>query len=376
MGNIREFPDSRAIDKEAATWLARLDADDDLDSREQASLREWLNRSPRHKDALVSLNQFWGNNILTELMVPLGRYEQQPGFFAAWKRKAVGWPGIATATAACLALVALSVLLFNPQMESNSNGLYVTAVGQQKTVLLDDGSLLQLNTDSQLEVDYTDNYRNLRLLQGEAYFEVKKNPDRPFRVYAGAGRVQAVGTAFNVLLNDAGMNVLVTEGSVALASLGEPVDAEELAAELAGDLAGELAEKLDIDPYVHSQSRDLGTLAAGECISLDATDDFLHNQQKLEEEVEFVDAAKISRMQSWREGFLVFSGEPLEKVVSEITRYTTLSINIADPALRQLQIGGRFKVGDTDSMFAALETNFGIEVRQLNYNQVELKVAQ
>lgn len=363
MDNVHEFPDPRVIDQEAAAWLARLDADAPLSKVEKADLKNWLGRSQRHRESLESLNQFWGNNVLTELMVPPSREGQASSLLSYVVQKFVGWPVAGIAVAACCVL-ALVFALPSGSSFSETNGLYVTAVGQQKTVTLQDGSVVHLNTDSQLDVNFDEGFRNLRLLRGEAYFEVAKNPERPFRVYAGAGRVQAVGTAFNVHIEDAGLNVLVTEGRVALASLGEAAFSQP---EIDGS---------EVDPFVQSNSRELGILDAGELVELRIAENPRSGAIGLEANIETVEEAELSRVESWREGYMFFSGEPLDEVVEEISRYTTLSIVITDPELKQLQIGGRFKAGDTDSMFAALETNFGIEVKQLNYNKVELDLAR
>ena len=99
-----------------------------------------------------------------------------------------------------------------------ANGLYATAVGQQTTTVLPDGSQIILNTNSQIRVKYGDQYRQVHLLQGEALFTVAKNSSRPFRVYAGSGQIQAIGTAFSVYLKGPVVQVTVTEGRVALAT--------------------------------------------------------------------------------------------------------------------------------------------------------------
>ena len=78
--------------------------------------------------------------------------------------------------------------------------MITTAVGEQREMQLPDGSMIALNTDSQLEVTYGENYRDVRLLKGEALFEVTRDPARPFIVDAGIRRVEAVGTAFVVHL--------------------------------------------------------------------------------------------------------------------------------------------------------------------------------
>lgn len=363
MDNIRRFPDRRLIEAEAADWLARLDSDRALESFEKEALTEWLARSPDHREAIHSLNDFWSNNILTELMVPLGRQDSRRVQLPNWGRRTFVFGGFATACVCAVIIAAISSLQLTAPASEN-NGLYVTAVGQQRTIDLGDGSQIQLNTNSQVEVEYGDQYRNIRLLQGEAHFDVEKDLARPFRVYAGSGRVQAVGTAFTVHIEDVGVKVLVTEGRIALASLGGTV------------LNEALLEDLDKDPFVHTESINLGTLDAGESVFFGIEDHVYLSQRDILEEIQIVDESELSRLQSWREGLLVFAGEPLEQVVSEISRYTTLSIEIIDPDLKELQIGGRFRVGEIDNMFAALEANFGIEVERVNYNQVELKAAK
>ena len=376
MTNIRQFPNRHAVRQEAADWLIRLDGDVKPDAQELDELREWLARSPVHSEELNRLNNFWANNILTELMVPFDRGMRRPGLFAVIgtflraPRRAV--------SAFAVALVCMLVLLNLWNTSTNmmqSNGLYMTAVGQQKTLDLPDGSTIVLNTDSQLKVDYTNRHRNIRLMKGEAYFDVAKNPDQPFRVYAGGGRVQAVGTAFNVYLQDDGLNVFVTEGSVALASLRVSKDLRQRP-----QLARNQQGSSRIDDYVNTQSEELGMLDAGQAVTLgkelNSAEAIETVRQTLIESVNTMDERELKRRQSWRDGLLVFSGETLEQVVEEISRYTTVSIEITDPQVRQIQIGGRFKAGDLDNMFMALEANFGLEVNRLSYHRAQLTLAE
>ena len=376
MTNIRQLSNRHAVRQEAADWLIRLDGDIKPDAQELDELREWLARSPVHSEELNRLNNFWANNILTELMVPFDRGVRRPGLFAGIgtflraPRRAV--------SAFAVALVCMLVLLNLWNTSTNmmqSNGLYMTAVGQQKTLDLPDGSTIVLNTDSQLKVDYTNRHRNIRLMKGEAYFDVAKNPDQPFRVYAGGGRVQAVGTAFNVYLQDDGLNVFVTEGSVALASLRVSKDLRQRP-----QLARNQQGSSRIDDYVNTQSEELGVLDAGQAVTLgkelNSAEAIETVRQTLIESVNTMDERELKRRQSWRDGLLVFSGETLEQVVEEISRYTTVSIEITDPQVRQIQIGGRFKAGDLDNMFMALEANFGLEVNRLSYHRAQLTLAE
>src|SRR5690606_12160455 len=221
------------IAKEAAAWLIRLDGDDPPTHEELVALGEWLNRSSVHREELESIAALWDRmNILTELAVPLGQASRAEG-----RSKDVGplaverpfWrkPTLLLASiAACAALVVTFVARVprvDPLLETN--GLYATAVGQQDTRALADGSQVILNTNSQIKVEYGDSFRRVYLLQGEALFTVAKNAERPFRVYAGNGVIEAVGTAFSVYLKGAEVDVAVEEGRVALAAIRSSEDA-------------------------------------------------------------------------------------------------------------------------------------------------------
>src|SRR5690606_33297077 len=93
-----------------------------------------------------------------------------------------------------------------------------TRLGEQTRAVLNDGSIMTLNTLTQAKVHFDDNERRVYLKSGEAHFEVAKNKNRPFRVYAESGRITAVGTAFSVRIDDGNVNVTVSEGSVEVAT--------------------------------------------------------------------------------------------------------------------------------------------------------------
>jgi transmembrane sensor len=375
MKNIRNFPNRLVIEEEAYDWLIKLDRDEAPSKQDLEALREWLGRSPVHRQELNKLNTFWDNNILTELVVPLGRHDSNAGFFARLGQKFWHPAGLAATAATAILAVALSLWFgFALDPLTETNGLYLTAVGQQKNLSLDDGSSIQLNTNSQIKVEYNKQYRNIRLLQGEAHFVVAKNTGRPFRVYAGVSRVEAVGTAFTVYLNNKVVNVLVDEGRVALATLG--TSRSTVATVSLAMTSIQKTEKVEIDSYVNSRSQNLGILKAGQSITLDIAESTEAIQQELIESVEEIEADELGRRQAWRNGLLIFTGEPLEQVVQEVSRYTTVSIEIVDPALREIQIGGRFRVGEIEDMIIALETNFDLQVNWLNYNRVQLSATQ
>lgn len=386
MNNTVDFPDRDVIEDEALVWLIRLDGDKPLSAREEQEFDAWLARSPAHRDMLKNLNTFWAkSNILSELMEP-------DSIVSLCRRRLLGlfWPlnrghqtgpragyGVA-ALASVLVLLTLGIAT-TQQSITASNGLYVTAVGQQKTITLADDSQLQLNTNSQIQVDYNGHYRNIRLLQGEVHFEVTKDASKPFRVYAGSGRVQAVGTAFNVYLNKNEVDVFVTEGRVALASTLPPVPDNLPSPEPTATQGQTLSEAPDL--YAESALSGFGTFAAGQGVRLKETEKTTAGQTQAAPQrhsaIELLAAAEGDAKQqqarlAWRQGLLIFSGETLEEAMAEVERYTTVAIEIVDPELRRLTLGGQIKVSDTASMFKALEASFGLRVKRLSYNRVQV----
>jgi transmembrane sensor len=350
MGTIVELPERRQLAEEAAQWLIRLDADAPPSAEELRALGEWLHRSPAHREELESMAALWGRmNILTELAVPLGHAGRAvPTRQPTWRR--------AGAVLAALSAVAILIGVMivqgrTPHPMLETNGLYATAVGQQSVKLLADGSQVMLNTNSQIKVEYGETYRNVYLLQGEALFTVAKNPRRPFRVYAGSGLIEAVGTAFSVYLKGTQVDVAVTEGRVALAAIN-PARAQ-------------------------APSQSLGVVSAGEVARIgNPAADPASDGIAVLEELEPIAPQALAQRLAWQDGVVMFSGETLENVVKELGRYTTTSIEIPDENIRSMRVGGRFPVGETEAMLAALETNFNLRVIRVSHNRVVLAPVQ
>lgn len=348
MAKLYDFPNRGVIEDEACEWLIKLDRDEPLSNDEIKALREWIAHSDRHRQEFERLARLWGRmNVLTELAVPLDRsvdsergiLKRPAGFFGAKRSLAV---------AATVVVVSIAVLMANRfliEPVPDVDGVYVSRVGEVKKVVLPDGSVVELNTNSSMRVDYDSDEREIRLLRGEGFFEVASDSVRPFVVYAANGRVEAVGTAFTVYLKDSDVQVTVTEGQVDLAVVGPPKPDTS-----ADNRAGGNA------------SQTLGRLSAGQSTTISNSIGAVHG----------IEQRELVRKLAWRQGMLMFSGEPLEEVVSEISRYTDIRIRIADPAVRELRIGGRFKVGEVDAMFEVLESSFGIRVTRVDEHTVRL----
>ena len=371
--NIVDFPDRKSIEEEAGAWLIKLDGDRAPSTEELASLREWLERSPVHREQLRSLAEFWGKmNVLTELAVPLGHTNGRTNLsFVENLRHAIPQFGQASIVTAVIVIGVATAFWLRPDPFLSSNDFYATAVGQQRSMTLADGSVVLLNTNSQINVAYDNEHRNIRLLQGEAHFTVAKNAVRPFRVYAGNGRVQAVGTAFSVYLKDDTVDVTVTEGRVALAVVDRVSPSRVLQQETPRGKNQSSGAIAMVDAVFIEA---LGTIRAGESATIHSARD--PDIESTINAIETVEAQEMAKRLSWREGMLPFAGDPLEVVVAEISRYTTVSIEITDPVVRATRIGGRFPIGETDAMFDALEANFGLRVTRLSHDRVLVSVAE
>lgn len=332
---VIELPDFEQLRSDAAAWVAKLDAGG-LTAEDLAALRDWAGRSRRHRATLEEVASQWDDlNVLSLYREIMSAPRQH------WR-----W-SVAGAAAAGIAAVVflLSQFFAEPRLDSFlvANGSYATVVGELRTISLPDGSEVRMNTNSRLEVSYSPAARAMRLLQGEAYFQVAKDKALPFSVQARGGQVVAVGTAFAVRLRgNRKVQVTVSEGRVKIAA-NETAGAQRLLIGKSGDAILEAV--------------------AGQTVVF----------ERAIESVEMLDSPEIERRLSWRGGMLMFNGDTLESVVEEVSRYTAMKIVISDPALRHLKVGGYFRAGDTDVMLRTLENDFGIEADRVSADLVYLR---
>lgn len=339
-----ELNASSAIEAEALAWIAQLDGDNVTD-KDLAAFREWIGRSPAHAREIRELNAFWGElNILTEMMDDIAEADAVPRQLRREKVRSTRFRKFLMPAGALAAVTLVSaIILFpfdNPNLPQEAPiaivtpDLFKTGTGEFKEVILDDGSVLKLNTSSLVEVDFDQGKRRIRLLEGEASFDVAHDKSRPFLVFAGDGLVQAVGTAFTVHLEDGKVDLIVSEGAVELSSL-VPKVATEAAVE-------------------SSKSVSLGIIEAGQKAKLE------NSEAKIVE----VKSVEIEAALSWQDGLIVFSGESLDIVVAEVNRYTDNKLVLSNKDLSDIRVGGVFRTGDTDSVIASLRTNFNINVTE------------
>lgn len=288
-------PTADELFDEASAWYFRLQAEDVTPSELQA-FAIWLERGDAQHAAWQEVQAMLDG--LHEPARVVRRAEQ-----AAWRQPARRW--------ACAAAVLLAVGLTvqNTPWLDRMRADYATGTGESRSIELADGSRLQLNTDSAIQVRMSAGERQVRLLRGEGFFEVAKDPARPFVVQSGDGWVKVVGTRFSVARRDAQTHVQVAQGKVQVSSgSGIPV-----------------------------------YLEPGRAVEY---------QDKRLAEVHGFDAASGF---AWRQRQLVFRQQPLSDVVSELNRYWPGKTLILGDALRNRVVSGVFEIDKPDAVIKALE---------------------
>ncbi|MEE4362101.1 MAG: FecR domain-containing protein [Pseudomonadales bacterium] len=334
---VVEFPDREAIELEAATWIVRQ-GEEDFGVDGAAALAAWLKASERHRDAYRRLTSTWEAAEVLRELDDIADSVEVPAPDALWSPARRGaLLAMAAALLLAVGVVQFGVLPQRPQPDPSRD--YVTAVGEQRTIDLADGTVVRLNTDTALSVHLADDARRVRLLQGEAFFEVAHDPDRPFTVSSRAGSVRAVGTAFATRLKDREvLEVTVAEGRV--------------------------------EVTFQSDQPDLAAAPQSAPVEVAAGNTVLYSRDR--QEVAPASETEIDRKLSWRDGVVIFAGESLRTVVDDVSRYTDLEISIADERLESLPIGGYFRVGETEALFESLELVFGINVERVGDGRIVL----
>jgi transmembrane sensor len=347
------FPETKSIQARASEWMAKLDGGEPTPA-ELNAFRTWVNEDSAHRQAMDEMIEFWGDmNVLTQIVLPREKLGNRK----------VRTPSLWPWSSAVAAMLVIAVAFwYAPELPNNGPLTYTTKVGEQKTIELPDHTTVFLNTNSRIEVSYSDQRRGLKLVRGEAHFDVFHQPSLPFEVNAGGVLVRAIGTAFSVQIRKINIEVVVTEGTV-------EVDAGLHVSESSQTNTEHLGTPTEISIKVAEGSAAGGRLqvTAGSMVTFDGDQI---------EQVKLLVEKQIEEKLSWRQGLLVFKNEPLQKLVAEMSRYTKLEIIIPERKARELKVGGIFKVGDTESMFEALREGFGIHAQYVSDDLVYLISAE
>ena len=337
-------PELIAIEEQAADWM--VERDRGLTRAREREFAAWLALDARHAAMFNALAETW--SLIGESRPVVLDADRRTNVasrpFAVWRRFALG-------AAAAVIIGAMGAWRFAEVRRAEGAGPFVLAsttdVGGLRNVALPDGSVIQLNTDSAVDVHYTPEQRRVVLARGEAHFTVAKNPDRPFIVSVAGVDVRVVGTVFNIRLRPEAVDVLVTEGKVRVnpataAAVGtNKTPVESAPSELTA------GQKLSID--LHAPAAPVATRAE-------------------------LSSVEIKQALAWQARRLDFDAAPLEQIVAEMNRYNRHKLVIADPRLTTQRFGGSFPAGDCETIVRMLEANFGvIAERETNETRLRLK---
>ena len=288
----------RRLSDEAIDWLVRLGSGRATPKDRLAFLR-WRQRSAAHETAAAEAETLLSAIGETRQADQLRRHGEPLTYRRPVARRVL----FAGAALASVAVVTVGLTSLGPLAALYAG--HATGVGGRKRVELADGSFVILNTATAVSVDYSGKERRVVLHDGEALFDVAKDPSRPFIVTAGDMEVRAVGTAFVVRLKE----VTVSEGTVDV-TIG---------------------------------SRPPIRVVAGQRLGVGEAD-------RLKLSMIDIDAAT-----AWQRGRLIFNRRPLESVVAELQRYRAGRIVVLGDRLKALEVTGVFDLDDTDRILRAIE---------------------
>lgn len=345
---VREPESSLSLAEQAAHWWAVLH-EEDVTASERQEFAVWVAKSPERieeylriartvralksdplrfpetpADVLIQEARQGGGTIvpLVDARVVL-EPERAPGAVSGltgtWPGRPVRW---ASAAAVLLALGATAAYLLSPRE-------YRTHLGEERSILLEDGSRVTLNTSSRIQVSFTQERRQVVLKEGEALFEVAHDPARPFVVESDTARVQAVGTQFDVYRKPDATVVTVVEGQVAVLSASDFVPDKEDAGALMPTRRVSKGEQVAVT------ARAVTALAH----------------------------ANVTAATAWTQRQLVFDHTSLEEVAGEFARYNRVKILIEADAIRNQEVTGVFRSDDPESFLAFLSNTPGITIQ-------------
>jgi transmembrane sensor len=313
-------PESRqAIEEQASAFVARLQGD--VGARERQAIRDWIEADPHHAVAFARMEAAWEAGERLRACPPPVEAEpaQAEVGITSTPRPLLSRRSILAGSAAATLVAAVGTAIWRYAQDVE---LYRTRLGERRNILLADGSRIHLNTASTVEVSLRKDSRRIHLVKGEALFEVAHDSSRPFLVDAGAAKLRAVGTAFNVRIREAVVELTVTQGVVAVAentAAVQRVDARHVAA---GD----------------------GAVIRGGAVAPTALNPNLLRQRV-----------------AWQDGVIELDGETLSQAVDEFNRYRSQPIIVGDPRLANLRVGGRFEVDEASKFLTAVEGSFPVQ---------------
>jgi len=301
----------------AQQWFARLLAPD-CSEFERIAFARWRAADPAHDAAYRQVEDVWARSARMREDPAIAMALMEALRPAKWRHpiRNRGWLSLAAA-AALILVIGMASWRFWPGEAPAVR--YSTALGEQRTVELKDGSRVVLDTNTELSVRFNSRERDLTLGHGRADFTVRHDAHWPFVVHTAEGSVTATGTRFQVRVQDGKSTVTLLQGGVKVATNDD-------------------AQSAVLTPNESIVVEASGRLGAPHAVS----------------------DAELSSLRGWTQGNLVIKGWPLTAVLVEMNRYSSTKLRLGDPSLGTTSISGVFKAGDQKSLALALEYGWAI----------------
>ncbi len=311
-----EFVHDDPIADQALEWFVRLQVSE-ADAPVREDLQRWLLQDPRHEYEFRALEGIWGAEAFGQAVAGLKPVMVKHA--PPMARRARTWTMRGTAAAACLVLA--TGLWQGPELLVAWQADYATATGSQSAVSLPDGSSMLLNTDTAVSIDFENGQRRVRLLKGEAFFDVKHDQARPFHVAGDYGDVEVKGTAFSVRTDGEETTVILERGLVDVTCLcTSGGEAQLLPGQMVTASAAALSQVSSLDP---------------------------------------------DRALAWRTGRIAFDGVRLGKVVAELSRYYRSRVFIASTRVEQMVVSGNYRLDNIEGAIRTLADAAGVGMTRL-----------
>jgi transmembrane sensor len=329
-------PEIAEIDRQAAEWFGRREGG--LTPAQEKEFQRWLAADVRHAAHYGQFDETW--SLLAELK---DRVQLAAEIESAPARRASHFSRIWFPVLAAAAVIALGFTLWPRPNPGFVRYAIATEAGGMKKLELPDGSVVRLNSDTAVAIELTVGERRVDLQRGEAHFTVARDPFRPFIVSAAGVSVRAIGTAFNVMLKSASLEVLVTEGKV---KIEERTNDQSV-----------LPNPTDNHPVLAAGQKVVFTLGSFPTSTPVAA-------------VVSLPAPEIEQALAWQNKLLEFDQKPLSAVIAEFNRYNQHQLVIVDEALARRTFGGVLRADNYEDLVVLLENRFGVIAERSGHQTV------
>lgn len=346
---MKSPPTAATAARDAALWTLRCDRG--LSATEQDELSQWLAADPQHRAALGEHRWGWDElDRLAGLQTSVHAIPD-PDLLAPPKARVRGvLLRFVAPIALAAAAVTLGLFLWQARAPLVPTAAPVRSLALIEQRELSDGSVIELNRGAIVTEHFTSTERRVRLQRGEAHFKVAKDAARPFFVEAGGVAVRAVGTAFNVRLDSASVEVLVTEGRVKL---------ETATAAVLAPVADEGSRPGPVAPeptFLGAGERTVVSLAPAAPAP----------------QVAPVPPAEIEARLAWQPRLLDFTSAPLPEIVAEFNRRNPVRLILGDAALAEMRLSATLRSDNLEGFVRLMASDFGLSAEWRGDDQIVL----